>query len=200
MKLVLATSNKNKVNEIQPLVPSNLHLMSLHDIHCFEDIPETQETIAGNASQKAFHIYKKYHYNCFADDTGLEIDALNGKPGVYSARYAGEHRNDNENIEKVLKELNGIDNRNARFRTVISLVIDGVEYLFEGVVEGFIHNENRGSNGFGYDPIFCPNEIAPNLKNNANKTFAEMQLQEKNLISHRAIAVNKLVEYLHKHY
>jgi XTP/dITP diphosphohydrolase len=200
MKLVLATSNKNKVTEIQLLVPKRLQLMSLHDIHCFEDIPETENTIRGNASQKAFHIYKKYHYNCFADDTGLEIDALNGKPGVYSARYAGEHRSDEDNINKVLSELIGIENRAARFRTVVSLVIDGIEYLFEGVVDGFIHTEKRGNNGFGYDPVFCPNEIAPNLPNTSNKTFAEMNLKEKNLISHRAIAVNKLVEYLHKHY
>ena len=194
MQLVFATANKNKVNEIQSLIPDSINLLGLTDIACSEEIPETQATIEGNASQKAFYVFEKYHQNCFADDTGLEIEALNGLPGVLSARYAGEQKNAEDNMNKALAELDGIENRKARFKTVISLVIDGKEIQFEGIVNGTILREKRGSMGFGYDPVFLPDsEIGK-----GEKSFAEMELAKKNLISHRALAVNKLVEYLRK--
>jgi XTP/dITP diphosphohydrolase len=197
MKLVFATANQNKAKEIQALVPSSLEVLSLNDIHCSEEIPETQPTIEGNASQKAFYIYKKYHHNCFADDTGLEIEALDGRPGVLSARYAGESKNADDNMNKILAEMNGITNRKARFKTVISLVIDGKELQFEGVVNGVILHEKQGEKGFGYDPIFSPLSFSQGEGQGVRyKSFAEMDLSEKNKISHRAIAVNKLVEYL----
>jgi XTP/dITP diphosphohydrolase len=188
MKLVFATSNENKAKEIQSLIPNVIQILSLHDIQCSEDIPETQSTIEGNASQKAFYVYEKYHQNCFADDTGLEVESLNGKPGVISARYAGESRDANANMDKVLQELSLKENRKARFKTVISLVINGKEQQFEGVVDGVILSEKRGDSGFGYDPIFLPDGY--------DLSFAEMDLSTKNKISHRAKAVNKLVEYL----
>lgn len=188
MKLVFATSNQNKAKEIQSLIPNLLQILSLLDIQCTEEIPETQSTIEGNASQKAFYVYEKYHQNCFADDTGLEVESLNGKPGVLSARYAGESRDANENMDKVLQELSLKENRKARFKTVISLVISGKEHQFEGVVDGVILSEKRGDSGFGYDPIFLPDGY--------DLSFAEMDLSTKNKISHRAKAVNKLVEYL----
>lgn len=153
-----------------------------------EEIPEDYDTLEENASQKAWHIYNKTKLNCFADDTGLEVDALNGRPGVFSARYAGDGKNPKDNITKLLKELQGVNKRNARFRTVISLIIDGTEYSFEGIVNGVIDETERGVDGFGYDPIFQPNGFA--------LTFAEMDLSQKNLISHRAIAVNQLVDFL----
>ena len=190
MKFVFATRNKNKVAEIQLLIPNPIRVLSLHDVHCMEDIPETHPTIEGNASLKAFYVYEKYHHNCFADDTGLEIEALDGKPGVRSARYAGEDNDAEKNIEKVLHEMRDKENRNARFKTIVSLVIDGVEVQFEGTVNGTILPERRGSKGFGYDPIFIPE--------GHQRTFAEMEIEEKNKISHRALAVNKLVEYLHR--
>jgi XTP/dITP diphosphohydrolase len=188
MQLVFATANLNKIKEIQALIPQTIKLLSLTDIGCFEEIPETKDTIEDNASQKAFYVYNKYHYNCFADDTGLEVEALNGRPGVFSARYAGEEKNADANMDKILNELNGITNRKARFKTVISLVIDGKEEQFAGIVNGEILTEKRGKGGFGYDPIFKPE--------NGDRSFAEMELSEKNKISHRAIAVNNLVEYL----
>lgn len=188
MKLVFATANQNKAKEIQSLIPDSIEILSLNNINCLEEIPETQATIEGNASQKAFYVYEKYHHNCFADDTGLEIEVLNGQPGVLSARYAGGAKNANDNMDKILSEMKAISNRKARFKTVISLVINGKELQFEGVVNGVILEEKRGSSGFGYDPIFLPN--------GSSKSFAEMELSEKNLISHRALAVNKLVEYL----
>jgi XTP/dITP diphosphohydrolase len=188
MKLVFATGNSNKVAEIQQLVPPIVKLLSLQDIGCSEDLPETQPTIEGNAFQKAFYVYEKYGENCFADDTGLEVEALDGRPGVYSARYAGEEKSADRNMDKILEELNGDSNRKARFKTVISLVMDGKEQQFEGVVNGVILYEKRGGKGFGYDPIFQPDGY--------EQSFAEMDLVEKNRISHRAIAVNKLVEYL----
>ena len=188
MKLVFATNNKHKLRELQQLLGNKIQLLSLADINCSEDIPETKPTIEGNASQKSFYIYKKYGVNCFADDTGLEIEALNGAPGVFSARYAGEEKNDEENIEKVLSELSNSENRNARFKTIISLVINGKETLFEGIINGTILQEKRGNRGFGYDPVFLPNGY--------NKPFAEMLPEIKNEISHRGIAVNKLVEFL----
>ena len=188
MKLVFATANPNKKKEIQALIPSSMEILSLNDINCLEEIHETQATIEGNASQKAFYVYEKYQQNCFADDTGLEIEALNGRPGVLSARYAGESKSAEENMNKVLAELKGISNRKARFKTVISLIIDGKEILFEGIINGTILSEKEGAKGFGYDPIFLPNGF--------EKSFAEMDLNEKNKISHRALAVNKFVEYL----
>lgn len=193
-QLVFATANKNKVKEIQQLIPPSIQLQSLGDIGVTEDIPETQPTIEGNASQKAFYVYEKYHKNCFADDTGLEIEALNNRPGVLSARYAGEAKNADDNMKKILEEMEGITNRKARFKTVISLVLDGKELQFEGVVNGTILHEQRGTKGFGYDPIFVPDNIASGEV--GEKSFAEIELSEKNKISHRALAVNKLVEYL----
>jgi len=190
MELVFATANQNKAKEIQLLIPNTIKILSLIDIHCLEEIPETQATIEGNASQKAFYVYEKYQQNCFADDTGLEIEALNGQPGVFSARYAGDAKNANDNMDKVLLELKGIGNRKARFKTVISLVINGEELQFEGIVDGTILIEKRGGSGFGYDPIFLPD--------GSSKSFAEMELAEKNKNSHRAAAVKKLVEYLIK--
>lgn len=188
MKLVFATANQNKAKEIQSLIPDTIEILSLNDIHCLEDIPETQATIEGNASQKAFYVYEKYHHNCFADDTGLEIEALNGEPGVLSARYAGDEKSADMNMNKVLTKMQAITNRKARFKTVISLIINGKELQFEGVVNGTILTEKRGGSGFGYDPIFLPD--------GSSKSFAEMELSEKNTTSHRAKAVNKLVEYL----
>jgi XTP/dITP diphosphohydrolase len=188
MELVFATNNKHKLGELQAILGDRVHLLSLKDIGCNEDIPEEQETLEGNASQKAFYVYNKFGYNCFADDTGLEIDALNGEPGVYSARYAGEEKSAEANMDKVLAKLIKINNRNTRFRTVISLVIDGAEKQFEGVVEGEILTEKRGGSGFGYDPIFQPAGFS--------QTFAEMNLTDKNKISHRGRAVEKLVSYL----
>ena len=203
MKLVFATNNNNKIKEISHLTGEKIILISLSDINCFEEIPETQSTIEGNASQKAFHIYEKYHYNCFADDTGLEIDALQGRPGVLSARYAGESKNAEDNMNKILAEMHGITNRNARFKTVISLVIDGKEVQFEGVVNGMILAEKRGDNGFGYDPIFAPDQTPLSFfqgEGQGERSFAEMELSEKNKISHRAIAVHKLVNCLNSLY
>jgi len=190
MTLVFATGNVNKVKEIQVLIPSSIKLMGLSDINCTEEIPETQSTIEGNAAQKAFYVFEKYHHNCFADDTGLEVDALDGRPGVLSARYAGEAKDANANMDKILHELKNKSNRSARFKTIVSLVIDGEEIQFEGVVEGTILKEKRGSKGFGYDPIFLPN--------GSERSFAEMDITEKNKISHRALAVKKLVTYLNK--
>lgn len=188
MKIVFATGNPNKVKEIQQLIPNEIELLGLKDIHCTEDIPETQPTIEGNASQKAFYVFENYHVNCFADDTGLEVEALDGRPGVVSARYAGENKSAEDNMNKVLAEMKGMSNRKARFKTVISLVMDGKEIQFEGIMNGTIVHEKRGDHGFGYDPIFVPNGY--------DKTFAEMDIADKNKISHRALAVNKLVEYL----
>lgn len=196
-QIVFATANKNKVYEIQQLIPNSIRLLSLADIGLTEDIPETQPTIEGNASQKAFYVYQKYNQNCFADDTGLEIEALGNRPGVLSARYAGEDKNPEENMKKVLRELEGVENRAARFKTIISLVVDGKEVQFEGIVNGIILHEKKGAKGFGYDPIFAPSNTSVGI-NTALKTFAEMDLTEKNKISHRALAVNKLVDYLNK--
>jgi XTP/dITP diphosphohydrolase len=188
MALVFATKNQHKLQEINHLLGGSIELLSLNDINCSDEIPENQETLEGNAAEKSFYIFNKYGFNCFADDTGLEIDALNGEPGVYSARYAGEQRNADDNMNLVLEKLSKIKNRKARFRTVISLVIDGREMQFEGVVEGEILEEKRGKTGFGYDPIFKPDE--------SQLSFAEMQMEEKNEISHRGRAVRKLVDYL----
>lgn len=188
MKLVFATNNQHKLQEIQSLLSDSIELLSLKDINCEDEIPEDQDTLEGNASQKAFYIYNNYGVNCFADDTGLEVEALNGAPGVYSARYAGEEKNSEKNMSLLLENLHEIKNRKARFRTVISLVIEGRELQFEGVVDGQILYERRGTTGFGYDPIFQPLE--------SDRSFAEMSMDEKNMISHRGRAVQKLVEYL----
>ena len=191
MELIFATNNPHKSREIQALVPEKITILSLKDVNFQGDIPENQATLEGNAREKAFYIYERYRNNCFADDTGLEIDALNGEPGVYSARYAGADKDPQANMDKVLRELEGIPDRRARFRCVISLIIDGEEKQFEGVVNGQILQEKRGSEGFGYDPIFLPAGY--------DKTFAEMPLELKNKISHRSQAINKLAEYL-SHY
>ena len=188
MDLVFATNNMHKLKELQQMLGDKIKLLSLKEIGCYEELPEEQNTLEGNASQKAFYVYNKYGYNCFADDTGLEIDALDGEPGVYSARYAGEEKSAEANMNKVLKKLTKINHRNARFRTVVSLVINGEEKQFEGIVEGEILEVKRGDEGFGYDPIFKPGGYS--------KTFAEMDLKEKNQISHRGRAVKKLVNHL----
>ncbi len=191
MKLVFATNNQHKLQEIKQLLNGSFELLCMNDIGCVDDIPENQATLEGNAAEKSFFIYNKFGFNCFADDTGLEIEALNGEPGVYSARYAGEARNSQNNMDLVLAKLYKIKNRKARFRTVVSLVIDGHETQFEGIVDGQILEEKRGKTGFGYDPIFKPDE--------SNLSFAEMPMDEKNKISHRGRAVQKLVEYLIQH-
>jgi len=188
MKLVFATNNVHKLNEIRNLAGSNFKIVSLSDMGWVDEIPETGKTIEDNASQKAFYIYEKYKFDCFADDTGLEIESLDKRPGVYSARYAGESCNFEDNMSKVLTELQGITNRKACFRTVISLVIQGKEVRFEGKVDGVILNEYRGNKGFGYDPIFQPNGY--------KQTFAEMPLELKNAISHRGLATQKLITFL----
>jgi XTP/dITP diphosphohydrolase len=188
MKLVFATNNLNKLKEVQSLMPKRIKLLSLKDIGCFEDIPETQNTIEGNAIQKAAYIKTHYGYDCFADDTGLEVDALNGAPGVYSARYAGEQRDANDNMDKLLKALENIDNRNAQFKTVIALHLNGNLQTFTGICEGEITVTKHGKKGFGYDPIFQPLGY--------NQTFAEMGLELKNAIGHRGKAVSQLVAFL----
>lgn len=188
MKLIFATQNTHKLTEIRHLIPIDIELMDLKSINFTEDIPEDYETLEENASQKSWYIYNKKKINCFSDDTGLEIEALGGKPGVFSARYAGELKNPTENVKKVLSEMVGIENRNCRFRTIISLIIDGKEQLFEGVVNGKIISEPIGFEGFGYDPIFIPNGFS--------QTFAQMSIIEKNKISHRALAFNKLKTFL----
>jgi len=188
MELLFATNNKHKLKEIQHLLGHKIKLLCLDDIQCNDEIPEDYTTLNENASQKAWYIYNKYGVNCFADDTGLEIEYLNNEPGVFSARYAGPDKNSEDNIIKVLKLLKGIKQRKARFRTVISLIIDGKETQFEGIVIGTILTEKHGDDGFGYDPIFLPEGY--------NQSFAEMSLSEKNKISHRAMASQKLVRFL----
>jgi XTP/dITP diphosphohydrolase len=186
--LVFATNNSHKLREIREITGDEFIISSLKDIGCDEDIPEEAETIAGNAAQKAWFIYRKYGLDCFADDTGLEIEALDGRPGVKSARYAGEDCIAENNIRKVLHELDGEKNRKARFRTVIALVTGGREFLFEGTVEGIILQEKRGADGFGYDPVFLPEGF--------DQSFAEMPAALKNSISHRGAAMKKLITYL----
>lgn len=187
MNILFATSNKNKLKEIQSLLPSFIKLLSLEDIELNEDIPETSSTIDGNALQKTDYIVQHFGIDCFADDTGLEVEVLNGSPGVHSARYAGEGRDDQDNRNLLLKNLEGVSNRSARFKTVISLYFKKKQYLFEGIVNGSIATEENGEMGFGYDSIFIPE--------NETRTFAEMTLTEKNAISHRAIAFSKMVSF-----
>jgi XTP/dITP diphosphohydrolase len=188
MKLVFATNNQHKLKELQAILGESFDLLSLKDIGCLEEIPEEKPTLEGNARQKALHVFKKYGFPCFADDTGLEIEALDGEPGVYSARYAGEAKDPQANMDKVLEKLKNKNNRKAQFRTVISLILDGHENQFEGIVSGEITREKRGGSGFGYDPVFLPDGF--------DNTFAEMSPDDKNKISHRARAVQKLVDYL----
>ena len=188
MKLVFATNNLHKLKEVQEMLSNAIEVLSLKDIGCFEDVEETESTLEGNAKLKADYITEKYGFDCFADDTGLEVEALDGKPGVYSARYAGEHGNAEKNMEKLLFELKNKLSRKAKFRTIIALNITNKQYLFEGICDGEILNEKTGVKGFGYDPIFKPS--------NASCSFAEMNSEEKNIISHRGIAIQKLVQFL----
>jgi XTP/dITP diphosphohydrolase len=187
MKLVFATNNLHKLKEVKDLLPPGIELLTLRDIGCHEDIEETATTLEGNARIKTEHIKNNYGYDCFADDTGLEVEALNGAPGVYSARYAGEKATFEDNVNKMLLELHGIKNRSARFRTVISLFWKGNQYYFEGICEGFITEQPRGNKGFGYDPIFKPKGF--------DQTFAEMDMATKGRISHRGLAVKNLVHF-----
>jgi len=188
MKLVFATNNPNKLSELQAFVPQGIEILSLIDINCNEELPETNPTLEDNALQKAQYVYQNYGFNCFADDTGLEIEALGGAPGVYSARYAGEDCRAEDNMKKVLTKLENEENRNAKFRTVIALIIKGEENLFEGECNGSITKTKNGVEGFGYDPIFIPE--------GCEITFAEMSKQKKGAISHRGRAVEKLVAFL----
>lgn len=188
MQLVFASNNQNKIKEIQQLVPASIQILSLQDIGCEVDIPETASTIEGNAILKAKYITEHYGYNCFADDSGLEIDALHGEPGVFSARYAGLQKSDEDNMNLVLQKLSKETNRKANFKTVIALHLNGKQILFTGIVDGTIVTEKRGTNGFGYDPIF--------VANGYSKTFAELSMEEKATISHRGKAVQQLIEFL----
>lgn len=187
-ELVLATNNPHKVEEIRNILGSSLSIKTLNELGFFEDIPEDSPTLQGNASQKSHFLFDKFGCNCFADDTGLEVEALDGAPGIYSARYAGEAKDPEANMRKLLKELEGKESRKARFRTVISLIWEGQEYFFEGIVEGVILSEKRGEEGFGYDPIFQPDGY--------DRSFAQLTMQEKNEISHRGRAVQKLLQFL----
>lgn len=188
MNIVFATNNKNKIKEVQALIPQHITLLSLEDIGCLEEVPETQPTIEGNALQKAQYIKDHYNYDCFADDTGLEVTALNGEPGVFSARYAGKQRNSDDNMNKVLSKLEVHSNRNAQFKTVIALQLNGTVKTFTGICEGEITTTKQGDKGFGYDPIFKPQGYS--------KTFAELDLDIKNKIGHRGKAVSALIDYL----
>ena len=188
MKLVFATNNQNKLIEVQKMLPDTIELLSLKDINCFDDIEETAITLDGNAKIKANHVTEKFKYNCFADDTGLEVESLNNAPGVYSARYAGEPANTENNMQKLLSELTDKENRKAQFRTSICLNLNGKQYLFNGICKGKILTQKQGEKGFGYDPIFQPKGF--------QESFAEMTSEEKNTISHRGLAIKQLVEFL----
>ncbi|MGL5274470.1 non-canonical purine NTP diphosphatase [Myroides sp.] len=190
MKLVFASNNKNKIKEIRNQLPDSIEILSLEDIGCNIDIPETADTIEGNAKLKADFVKRHYGYDCFADDSGLEVDALNGAPGVYSARYAGEQKNDNDNIDKLLEVLKEEDNRKANFKTVIALNLHTETYFFTGIIDGQLLKERKGTDGFGYDPIF----VAEGM----DKSFAEIDIKAKNAISHRGKAVTQLVDFLLK--
>lgn len=191
MKLCFATNNAHKITEVQHLLGGKFDIISLQDIDCTEELPETQPTLEGNAQQKADFVYQHYQVDCFADDTGLEIEALNGEPGVDSAHYAGPKRNSQANMQKVLDKLQNNHNRRAQFRTVIALILGGESYTFEGTISGSITSKPSGQQGFGYDPIFIPEGY--------QQSFAEMSLEEKNRISHRGRAVQKLVNFLHNY-
>lgn len=190
MQLVFASNNQNKIKEIQQLLPASIEILSLDAIGCHEDIPETADSIEGNAILKANYVTEKYGYNCFADDTGLEVAALNGEPGVYSARYAGEQRNAEDNMNLLLDNLAGQSNRNAQFKTVIALNLNGQQQLFTGIAKGKITTEKSGNQGFGYDPIFQPEDF--------QETFADLTLEIKNKISHRGKATQLLITFLNE--
>lgn len=192
MKLVFATNNRHKLDEVRAIVGDRVEILSLNDIDCHDEIPETADTLQGNALIKARYIYEKYGMDCFADDTGLEVEALGGEPGVYSARYAGEECRPEANMQKLLHNLTGKSNRNAQFRTVIALIINGEEKLFNGIVRGSITHEKRGDSGFGYDPIFIPEGFS--------ESFAQMSSEQKNSISHRYRATEQLSNYLKENY
>ena len=192
MKLVFATNNRHKLDEVRAIVGDRVEVLSLNDIECHDEIPETADTLQGNALIKARYIYDKYGLNCFADATGLEVEALGGEPGVYSARYAGEECSSEANMQKLLHNLTGKSNRNAQFRTVIALIINGEEKLFNGIVKGSITEEKRGDSGFGYDPIFIPEGFS--------ESFAQMSSEQKNSISHRYRATEQLSNYLKEKY
>lgn len=189
-KFVFATNNAHKLEEVTAILGDKIELLSMKDIHCHADIPETADTLEGNALLKARYIFENYNMDCFADDTGLEVEALNGAPGVYSARYAGDAHNSEANMRKLLQDMEGIENRKAQFRTVFALIINGKEHLFEGIVKGEITKHRCGSSGFGYDPVFIPEGYT--------QTYAEMGNTLKNKISHRALAMNKLCNFLSK--
>lgn len=188
MKLVFASNNKNKIAEIQQLLPPSIQIVSLEEIGCFEEIPETADTIEGNAILKANYVTQKYGYDCFADDTGLEVETLNNEPGVFSARYAGEQKDSNANMDKLLENLKGKPNRHAQFKTVITLNANGAQHLFTGIAKGTITEEKRGEKGFGYDPIFQPLQY--------QETFAQLSAAIKNEISHRGKATQELIAFL----
>lgn len=188
MQLVFATNNKNKILEVQQMLPSTIEIISLESIGCFEDIPETAATIEENAILKANYVTEKYGYDCFADDTGLEVEALDGEPGVFSARYAGEQCNDDDNMNKLLDALSDKTNRNAQFKTIIALNLNGKQHLFTGIAKGKITLNKTGNQGFGYDPIFQPEGFS--------KTFAQLSLEEKSQISHRGKAMRQLIAFL----
>lgn len=189
-KFVFATGNAHKLEEVTAILGDKIELLSMKDINCHTDIPETADTLEGNALLKARYIFENYNLDCFADDTGLEVEALNGAPGVYSARYAGDAHNSEANMKKLLQDMEGIENRKARFRTVFALIINGKEHLFEGIVKGEITKYRKGSSGFGYDPVFIPEGYT--------QTYAEMGNELKNKISHRALATDKLCNFLLK--
>lgn len=191
MDICFATNNSNKINEIRRLLPSHIRLVSLADIGCIEELREDQATLEGNSHQKAEYVFRKYNISCFADDTGLEVFALDGEPGVRSARYAGEARNNDDNINLLLEKLRRHENRSAQFRTVVTLIHNGKTTQFEGIAKGKIIKERQGTDGFGYDSVFVPKGF--------DKTFAQMTVEEKNQISHRGIAIRKLIEYLSTH-
>ena len=189
-KFVFATNNAHKLEEVTAILGNKIELLSMKDINCHADIPETADTLEGNALLKARYIFENYQLDCFADDTGLEVEALNGAPGVYSARYAGDAHNSEANMKKLLQDMEGIENRKAQFRTVFALIINGKEHLFEGIVKGEITKHRHGTSGFGYDPVFIPEGYT--------QTHAEMGNELKNKISHRALATNKLCNFLSK--
>jgi XTP/dITP diphosphohydrolase len=191
MKLVFATNNLHKLKEVQEMLPSSIEILSLKDIHCFDEIDETETTLEGNARLKADYITHKFGHNCFADDTGLEVASLDGRPGVYSARFAGEPANAENNMQKLMSELAHETNRKAQFKTAVCLNLEGKQYFFEGICKGEILKEKQGEKGFGYDPIFKPD----GFKN----SFAEMSSDEKNKISHRGLAIYKLIDFLKKY-
>jgi len=188
MKLVFATNNLNKLKEVQEMLSNTIEIVSLKDINCFDEVDETETTLEGNAKLKADYITQKFGYNCFADDTGLEVESLDGKPGVYSARYAGEPANSGNNMQKLLTELKGKENRKAQFRTAVCLNLNGEQYVFEGTCKGEILKEKQGIEGFGYDPLFKPAGFS--------ESFANMNSEDKNKISHRGLAIQQLIDFL----